>query len=299
MTVSPASSLGAVLLTLLVAGCGSSSSDPDAGIPIDGPGAVDASVPDAAIADAAPPDATPTVRMLIGLQGGDLVEVNTATAATSIIGTLDIADAFTLSQDPATGILYSVSQDYAGKVDLITIDPCDGSGEVVAPITLSGGTVFYTEGFIINPADSRLYITASLNGGVPGDSSSEAMLTVDLATGVATQVGLFGGASPTDIDGLGFAEGVLYGYDVSGANTDTTPLYSIDPATAVATQIGTPAFPAQPGQLAYDDQTSTMYTGANKPIDGLATYDLVQNTLTPIGEAAGLRSLAIVDVFCE
>lgn len=296
MRVSLTSRLGAVLLSLGVVGCGSSSSVPDAAPPDAAPDRVDATV---SIPDASAPDATPTVRMLIGTQGGDLVQVNPATAETTIIATPSIADIATPYQDQATGTVYAISQDFAGKVDLVTLDPCDASAEVVAPILLAGSTIFYGEGFAIDPSTSVLYISASLNGGVPGDSSSEAFLSVDLATGAATLIGAFGGDATGDIDGLGFAEGVLYGYDVQGANTDTTPLFSIDPATGVATAIGSPAMPSQPSGLAYDDQTSTMYAAANKPIDGLITVDLALNTVSQVGVAEGLRNVAIVDVVCE
>jgi hypothetical protein len=265
---------------------------------ISGMAGTDASVD--ASSDATTDDGAPLtlVHELIGIRNAtDFVEVNPANATMTTIGTLTDPHVVALAFDGTTGTLYGLSDDLAGSNQIVRIDACTGAIIGSVPVTLEGGTVYFNEGFAIDGAGNGL-LASSIDGSLPGDSISETLLGLDLVTGVVTSSVVHDVPPNDDLDGLLFAAGTLYGYNVEGLGTDNTTLVSLNPTSGQATELGSVSAPSQYFGLAYDAVTTTFYAIDGKPQHELVTLDVSTNVETSVGAAAGLTAIAFVDVSC-
>lgn len=107
------------------------------------------------------------------------------------------------------------------------------SGEYteVGRIMYNGNPVDIAEGLAFDSGSDILYLTASLNGGVPdGDFWSESLLTIDPETANATFLTEIVTSAPTpdsDTDDLVFRDGVLYITDGAPPGANFTTFYSL------------------------------------------------------------------------
>jgi hypothetical protein len=184
---------------------------------------------------------------LIGLVlSGTVVRIDEATGATRIIGNSGLGFQNSLARDSA-GTLYTRQLD-----GLYTIDPFTGAAtlatRLTGPITDLGGLAFSPEGVLYG-------------------STREALITIDLGTGVATRVGGFGNVRP--IEGLTFSpDGVLYGITGEPFVQGRSGLFRIDPLTADLTQIG-PSLGSVFNSLTFTPDGTLLATG----LSSLVTID--------------------------
>ncbi len=156
----------------------------------------------------------------------------TFTALSSTFGTGD-GDLGSVDFDDVDGLTYDITNDilYGTQATDDVIFEIDKTTGAHVPLAFNGGTDDYLEitglsGAIddvaISPLDGTVYVVTSTPG----------FYSVDLSTGVSTDLGAITGAA--DIEGMDFDDnGVLYG------TTGAGQLYTIDVSTSVATAIGT------------------------------------------------------------
>ena len=213
-------------------------------------------------------------------------------------GPLSLSNVFMVSFDPTRGKLFGIRESFSSPLlELATVDPCTGAATTVGPLHVATGTLNFVEGFAVNPASGVLYITGSLAHHLP-DSASEALLTVDPTTALATFVANTDSPSG-DIDNLLFVGDTLYATDVEGPTSNQTFLYKMNPATAAVAAAGTPSDPTQVYQLAVDARTGAAYASDLKPAVHFGTVNLANNTHQSIAGLPGLGSIAFVTAACR
>ncbi len=164
-----------------------------------------------------------------------LVEIDPATGAGTLIGTIDdlgnggncgrMPDITFQSEGRGTGQLFGYA-DFcnAGFEGLYTVDPDTGAGTSVGPSGYSGGG----NGLAAEPGTGTLYAT-------PFDAGS--LVIIDPVTGAGTDVPGSAGNVPFRVNSLAFHPdtGVLYG---SWNNTTDSWLVTIDTADGTTTTVG-------------------------------------------------------------
>ena len=148
-----------------------------------------------------------------------------------------------LAIHPVTGIMYATGGNGFQSTGLFTIDKNTGAATLVGQ---SGGQCCVVPfGFNIHGlgfrSDGTLFGNGMLLGDLPGHPTTSILFTLDLASGLATEVGHHGvdiGRQLT-YSGLAFgANGTLYSLGSTSASAQG--LYSVNPATGAATLIGAP-----------------------------------------------------------
>lgn len=111
--------------------------------------------------------------------------------------------------------------------DLRTVDLASGAGTSVGTFTLAGFTVVGVLSLTKQPSTGTVFAIVKA-------SPTRRLATCDLATGVLTDIGDLG----LQFSSLTFSDsGTLYGVTGDGATPSET-LFTIDPTTAVSTQVG-------------------------------------------------------------
>ena len=166
--------------------------------------------------------------------GGDLIRLNMASGAATLVGSTGIVgdsgfSAVTALAINSAGEIFSTN--VACDAVLYKIDPTTGAGTSVALTTggadcgfgCNNGGLLYPDALAFDASDV-LYAVDSCND----------LYTVDIATGVGTKIGPVGVA----IRGIDFdpTTGVLWGGHGAGANRDN--IYTIDTTTGAATLVG-------------------------------------------------------------
>src|SRR5688572_4587034 len=151
---------------------------------------------------------------------------------------------FALDFDPTASTLYCINNTTR---ELGTINPDTGDFTSIAAMSGIGATDNFLD-LTIAPNGTAYMAAAGAAPGLP------TLYTVNLATGAATAIAPFTGASLI-IDLAVDRDGILYGHDIG---TDT--LVSIDPTTAVVTTIGPHGLAANFAQgMDVDWSTNTLY----------------------------------------
>lgn len=163
----------------------------------------------------------PTTDTLYGVRqtsfsSDQLITIDPATGADTLVGVTGIFDVQTLAFDPNTNTLYTTTT--GPTAQLFRIDPATGIGTVVG---LSG--FFSVGGLAFDPNTNTLYGTTI---GLTAE-----LITIDPVTGAGTAVGPLGF---DNVAGLAFDPNTntLYGTDFF------TQLLTIDPATGAGTAVG-------------------------------------------------------------
>lgn len=187
-----------------------------------------------------------------------------------------------LGQDPTTGLygmdfdptgstLHAVRDTGAGTLELGRLDTVTGAFMPGNAVTLGGSPVAITlSDLAIDPLTGEAWL-----------ADVQSLYRVDLDTGAATLIGSFG-LSPTQtmIDLAIDCTGAMYGHE-----TATDALYSIDPATAVATLVGPHGYAANFAQGMDFDNTdgrlyAPIYTGQSTFTYGY--FNLATGALVPL-----------------
>jgi len=152
--------------------------------------------------------------------GGDLYRLDMTSGASTLVGDTGFGHLSSLAASSAG--LFSVESDVAqAALHIVKIDPLTGNGTVFA--TLSSNTL-NLRGLAIS--------SAGLMYGI--DNGSEDIFTVDMATGVATDLGDSG---VTELQSLDFtADGVLYGWNATNLPLGGG-LVTVNTTTGAATDV--------------------------------------------------------------
>jgi DNA-binding beta-propeller fold protein YncE len=152
--------------------------------------------------------------------GDVLITIDTGTGAATQLALLNpLLNIKAIAYSPS-GVLYAVVNLGAGGNDLLyTIDAATGNETLVGDMGIRG-----IQGLAFHPVTGDLYAA---------DVSGAGLMTVDLATGAATDVNPDVGGAVQSITVL--PDGTIFGV--------WNDLYSIDPVTGVHTQIATGGYP--------------------------------------------------------
>jgi hypothetical protein len=151
--------------------------------------------------------------------------VDSATGVGTPLGASGAGGLNCLARDPSTGIFYTVGglQTSTTSSLLYTVNPISGAA-MSTGISL---TVSDVRGLAFTPAGICYAIV---------NSTPDKLYTINLATGVATLVGLTGSSS---IQALASdSSGALFGWAVSPSAAGQASLLTVDPATGATTVIG-------------------------------------------------------------
>lgn len=199
---------------------------------------------------------------LYGIIGLNLVEVDPNTGDASWVANLSgpIVRMGPIAFDSTTGILYGLARAAGSNTpQLVTIDICTGAVSIIGGMTLPGHTVYFGEGFAINPS-GIMYASVSIDRDIPqGDYYSETLVTVNPANAQATWVATISNTTQREADGLEFVNGTLYATDDPGRGP--TYIYTINTSTGVATlkgQLSNPRF-NNVNDMAYNSSTELLY----------------------------------------
>jgi hypothetical protein len=146
-----------------------------------------------------------------------------------------------LAINPRTGIMYATGGNGFQSSALFTIDKNTGAATLVGQC--GGQCCISPYGFNINGlgfrSDGTLFANGFTLSGTPVDGAYSLLFTLDLSSGLATEVGPHGVnvGRQLNYSGLVFgANGTLYSLGSTSASAQG--LYSVNPATGAATVIG-------------------------------------------------------------
>jgi hypothetical protein len=240
---------------------------------------------------------------------GNLITIDPATGAASVVGPLGAGPIPSLAVDPLTGIIYAGGG--GGIPDIFTVDPATGAATLVGDTGLGIAAV---EGLDFNAAGT-LYASVNIAGS--GGTGADHLAILNKTTGAATVVGSFGSCTGVTIPstgggsctiegmaGIAFdAAGNLWGSHRVGAAGEGQPgLYRINVATGAATFVapfldgsgGSPSGGVVSLQFACN---GTLYGGTAFPVspatDGgnLITINPFTGAFSTIGKAVQDASL--------
>ncbi|HEX9765675.1 MAG TPA: SdrD B-like domain-containing protein [Nitriliruptorales bacterium] len=219
-----------------------------------------------------------TTSTLYSADGTSLGTVDTASGAFTALGTVaGTSELDSMAFHPFTDGLFVVDT-VAGDDVLMELDPADGAVLSSATVTPVSGQDDVAD-LAISPVTGVAYI---LLGTLAGDSyTTQRLVELDLASGATTDVGAVtdGPAGPavSDLSGLTFAvDGTLLSSTGDGGS-DPGTLWTIDPATAVATMVG-------PISVGSDHEALACLTGAPNSIAGTLFQDRDADGVFDAGE---------------
>jgi hypothetical protein len=225
---------------------------------------------------------------LVGIEftSGRAYRIPTDGSAPSVIGETGLNTVSSLER-LADGNYYGFT---VGTDALYRFDPTTFAPTLLGPISTPHNLF---EGSIAQSPSGTVYIT---NG---GDAATDYLLTLDLATRIATPVGTIR-AGEADINGMAWrSDGVLVALD-RGSNS----LVTINPSTGAATQLRSLPFPVGgSGGMTLVGPVGYLVTGAGGSIAGsnsLYSFDpftgqttLVRNLAPDVGDV-GIGGLAVL-----
>ena len=187
---------------------------------------------------------------IFGIAGGQLLTLDTVSGeGRAITDLVDAWDVHALTYDPEGNRLYGLME-FEGRPTLMTHGLEDGETRRVGPLRLQGSRLQVADALAWDAVAGRLLVTA-------GDSTfaSRLLLEVDPETAVTSRLATLSGTAQGELDAMVFIHGFLVGVDNSGR---TGRLYSVDPATGSAVQIGEP-FKPHADDLAFDTTSGTLF----------------------------------------
>ena len=199
-----------------------------------------------------------------------LFSINRHTGAVTAFGgmspTLNLASGG-LAIHPLTGVMYATGSNGFQSTALFTVDKNTGVPTLVGQ---NGGQCCVAPfGFMMNGLgfrdDGTLFANGLTLSGVPINGAYSHLFTIDLSSGLATDIGchLVNVGRQLNYSGLAFGEtGTLY--SLGSLSASAGGLYSVDPTTAVATPIGNTILPigVDGGLVFVPDGLPTTYCSA-------------------------------------
>ncbi len=208
--------------------------------------------------------------------GSNLVEIDIATGASTVIGPLGInEDTEALAVDPTTDILYLATD----SDSLYTIDTGTGAATLVGPL----GVTYTNGGLSFDPSGTGYLVT------------SNGLFVLDKATGAATLIASdYGNVAVTSgLSSAAFVGSTLYAGPDNGSASN---LYSVDVTTGVATTVGPLGFSSdnQTG-LTYDAYADVLYM-LDESTAGIYAVDYASGAATLLSTFSGnFEALALAD----
>lgn len=207
---------------------------------------------------------------------GDVYEIDLATGNSSVLGYSGYSKLNAMAKAP-DGTMYAMSDG-----DLLSIDPVTGLATYVATTSLnsvrglafdSSGTLFAAE----NPNATAI--------------DEDILYTIDVGTGATNYIGATGFYG---IQGMSFSGNVLYAFDIGNGSGFGDGLITIDPATAVATDVNAAVGGSgSEAQCLFSDHSGNLYC-ANAE---LFSVDKTTGVVTLIGGGAfSVRGAEVVGV---
>ena len=243
----------------------------------------------------------------LGFTTGVLGTIDAASAAFTPLGehgscstdgidTVDVDDVDGISFQPFSGALWAVNRiNEAGPANspdlLLQIDPATGAvvpdvfgpGISCLPVTGSAADI---DDISFNPADGLLY-------GIASTAGDDTLVSIDLTTAAATEIGVTGSSGVDDIEGLSFTpDGTLFGVtgNTNTGDPDSDSLWTIDVITGAATLVV--QFPS----LGDYESVACMLDEDGSPlvsaIGDRVWLDANQNGILDVGEA-GLAGVTV------
>ena len=210
---------------------------------------------------------------------------NNSSAATQFARTINAAPEITVplgAGGSGPPVLYGISNGYgtAANNQIYEINPATGSISNARQVTLAGFTVTNSQSLAAHPTTGVLYGVIQTTGG----ASARRLVTIDPATGVATQIVPFTG-------GLQFAtlafkpDGTLIGGTGQGGTTPET-LYTLSTVDASATLLLALGNGADGETIAFHPN-GLLYHSSGNSNALFESVNLTTNVVTPIGSASG------------
>jgi hypothetical protein len=245
---------------------------------------------------------SPCVATLYGAahQGGpgspsSLYKINASNGVATLVGPIGFDRVGALEFHPVNGVLYGLAERPSdGTRVLIRIDPISGVGSEVGPLvnTLAGGGHFDMS---FRHSDNTLFVNA-----FSPSHNDVGVFTVDVDTGLATEIGPTGNRNPGNA--LGFSrDDTLHTLDNEGGGR----LYSVDQSTGTSSLIASLTYigfallvDARPNAWDVGPDDGIPYLGINDGTQGggpnyLATLDLATGDVFHVGRTvSGLDALA-------
>lgn len=197
---------------------------------------------------------------------------NFRTIILSIICLVIMASASAVSSTAQT--LYGISNGFgtAANNTIYQIDPATGAISNVFPVTLPGFAVTNSQALAYRPTSGILYAVIQASG--------RRLVTVDPATGIATNIGVLS----QNISSLAFrADGTLIGVSGNGSAIPET-LFSISLTDATLTQLFALGNGADGETIAFHPNGLLYHSSGNGTAE-FESVDLTTMTVTPIGTA--------------
>jgi len=126
---------------------------------------------------------------------GNLVVLNTASGAASVVGYTGLGSTPSLAVDPQSGFMYIGTG--GGSPVLYTVNPVTGTSTIVGDSGLGFSGI---SGMDFN-SDGTLYATVNIVG--DGGTGGDHLATIDTTTGLATVIGPYGTCEGTSDPGFG------------------------------------------------------------------------------------------------
>ncbi len=258
---------------------------------------------DGSPSDASLADADVSKSELFATIGTSLVKIDTTTGAATSVGTTNLGPVAKLAYHAGQKRLYGVF-DYLKMPKLVVLDACNGQTTLVAPLTITGGSVHIAGGLDYNPSDGKLYASVSLDGAYPADGTEEHLVTIDTSTGAVTPVGqIRDGLTLIDGDNVAFSPATSLIFDIDPSDGGRFTIWDLNVADAAATNVRTAS-----GVLSWIEFYEGVFYGATFPgttESKLVTINPSSGALTVIGtthggtEFGGGPILALSEGLCE
>lgn len=210
--------------------------------------------------------AAPSQDMVGVSWGGSAYWIDSASGTGGLLGGTGYGSINSLAKAP-NGTIYAMAG-YGSSNSFITINPATGAGTLVGMSNLIS-----VRGMAFDAAGT-LYAAEDTSGtGIGVDD----IYTVNTSTGIATRVGSTGYSG---IQGLGYANGTLYGWEAGSGSGFGVGLVTVNTSTGVATDVN-PAVggTASEVQTICSSPSGQIYGGR----DALYTIDAATGVTTLVG----------------
>ncbi|MEO5959365.1 MAG: hypothetical protein ABIZ49_10965, partial [Opitutaceae bacterium] len=162
----------------------------------------------------------------------------------------------------ATPKLYSVAREDARLRELSAT-----SGATISSVTmtLTGRSITGATGLAADPTTGKFYALLRLQPFAAEHPSVRQLVTVDVTTGVVTDIGSTGGSGNLSFADLAFdASGVLYGVTGDGSPSLPRALFTLNKGTAAATFFMALGNGDDGESIAYNSDNSLLYHASGK-----------------------------------
>ncbi len=192
---------------------------------------------------------------MFGIAGEHFLRIDPATGvATSLASSPDLEDSGALTYDPVSRTFYAVGHS-SSDPQLIAIARDRLEIRKIGSIDLPNLSLTLVEGLAYDPFEKVLYAS-----GGRSSFASDRLLSIDVATGVADEVGKFQGTAQNDIDALIVIGHQLYGVDSIGS---ASAIYEID-RQSMQTTLQVQSFPKVVTDLTFDAGSRRMVATVDK-----------------------------------